>query len=163
LQKRDYSNYNTIPGSHGLNTAMIPFEGVVNWVIGQKRKYIYSITVGTKPLSLEKQSNGMHIEWTDCLVATSITQALSYTSSNDDTVWINLTQKSVCPIVANFANNEQVAHGKGIPDDWHMSTTNLNKINADINRVDVTILSIQNSHTAHNDAWAAQKTIMKVP
>ena len=161
LEQRDYSNYNTVMGTHGLNSAMIPFEGVVNWVIGEKRKYIYSVRVATKNLSLEKKADGKHIEWKPCNVAQSIIQSISYTSSNDDSIWINLAQENTCQIVSKFVPNEQVAHDPAIPDNWRLSTANDNAIYAEINRLNVIIINTQNKHTKLNDQWSKQNGIPK--
>jgi len=162
LEQRDYSNYNTVMGTHGLNSAMIPFEGVVNWVIGEKRKYIYSVRVATKNLSLEKKADGKHIEWKPCNVAQSIIQSISYTSSNDDSIWINLAQENTCQIVSKFTPNEQVAHDPAIPDNWRLSTANDNAIYAEINRLNVIIINTQNKHTKLNDQWSKQNGIPKI-
>jgi hypothetical protein len=159
LGKRDYSNYNTMMGSHGLNTAMIPFEGIVNWVISQKRKYIYSVNVESKILELEKMSNSKHVEWTKGNVAESVTQTISYTSSNDDNIWINLQQESTCPIVSNFKDYQQIAHEKKIPDDWKLSSDNEAKVYAEINRINAIIINIQDKHSQLNNAWKNQHTI----
>lgn len=161
LQVRDYSNYNTVMGTHGLNTAMIPFEGIVNWVISEKRKYIYSVKVKTKNLVLEKKSNSMHVEWTSGSVAQSITQSISYTSSNDDNVWINLRQKNTCQIVSQFTSGAQIAHESGIPDQWKLSTQNENEIYSEIGRLNAIILNIQSKHSKLNDEWAKQNSIQE--
>lgn len=162
LEQRDYSNYNTVMGTHGLNSAMIPFEGIVNWVIAEKRKYIYSVHLVTKVLELEKVVDSKHIEWTRGNVAQSITQSISYTSSNDNSIWINLAQKHVCQIVSSFASGERIAHDSGIPDNWRLSTANENTIYAEIARLNALIIDTQNKHTNLNDQWSKQNGIPKV-
>lgn len=161
LQKRDYSNYNTVMGTHGLNSAMIPFEGIVNWVIAEERKYIYSVHVTAKILELEKMADSKHIEWTRGQVAQSITQSISYTSSNDGSIWINLSQENTCQIVSSFTNSQQIAYEKGIPDAWKISTNNENAIYAEISRLNAIIIDTQNKHTLLNNQWAKQNGIAK--
>jgi len=162
LEQRDYSNYNTVMGTHGLNSAMIPFEGIVNWVIGEKRKYIYSVYATTKILELEKMADGKHIEWSRGHVAQSIRQSISYTSSNDSSIWINLAQENTCQIVSGFTHGQQIAHNSAIPDNWRLSTANENTIYAEINRLNVIIIDTQNKHTLLNDQWSKQNGIPKV-
>ena len=162
LEQRDYSNYNTVMGTHGLNSAMIPFEGIVNWVIGENRKYIYSVHATTKILELEKKVDSRHVEWTRGQVAQSITQCISYTSSNDDSVWINFAQENICQIVSGFTHSQQIPHDSAIPDNWRLSTANENAIYAAINRLNVIIIDTQNKHTHKNDQWSKQNGITKV-
>lgn len=142
LYKRDYSLFNTVMGSHGLNSAMIPFEGVVGWVIGENRKHIYSIGALTKRLKLEKKVSGKHIEYTEGDVAQEIIQSVSYESTNEN-IWINFTQKSVCPIVSALTQGQQVDHEPGIPDKWKLSTENQNQLYSRIQLLDAEIRAYQ--------------------
>lgn len=135
---------------------MIPFEGIVSWVIGQKRKHIYSLTTTTKPLMMERAEKGRHVEWAQTPVLTSITQALSYTSENDDSVWINLTNTSVCPIVGTMQDDEQVHYQVDVPDQWKMSILNFEQMQQDIRTLDDRICAIQDRHSSQFDAWRQQ-------
>ncbi len=162
LEQRDYSNYNTVMGTHGLNSAMIPFEGIVNWVIAENRKYIYSVRAFTKVLELEKVVDSRHVEWTSGNVAYAITQSISYTSSNDSSVWINLSQENVCQIVSGFQSRQRIAHDPAIPDNWRLSTANENTIYAEIHRLNALIIDTQNKHSKLNDQWSKQNGLSKV-
>ena len=155
LRKRDYSLFNTVMGSHGLNSAMIPFEGVVSWVIGEKRKHVYSVGVVAKKLKLEKKSKGKHVEYTEGNVAYEIIQAVSYESANKD-IWINFSQKSICPIVSAFSQGQKIDHQSDIPDKWKLSTDNQNKLYAQISAIDAEVLAYQEAYNGgRKGVWRA--------
>ncbi|WP_370979577.1 hypothetical protein [Agaribacterium sp. ZY112] len=148
LHERRYSNFNTVIGSHALNTAMIPFEGIANWVLRQDRSFYYIVNVDEqKTLRFTDRQGNTRLE----PVPTKMRQAITYTSEFNPNIWITLRQahEDTRTIALNPANG--IDYSAGITDDLKMRTSNWQAIYGQIAAIDQQVLDAQ-----RNDIWNLQ-------
>ncbi len=142
LHERRYSNYNTVIGSHGLNTAMIPFEGIANWVLSQNRRFYYIVDIDQrKPLNFTDRNGNARAE----SVPVKLRQALIYTSEHNPDVWINIRQEHYDSRVAALADHESIDYAAAITDQQKMKTSNWEAVKSQIAAIDQQIINCQNN------------------
>ncbi len=141
LDVRRYSNYNTIIGSHGLNTAMIPFEGIANWVLSQERSFYYIVNVDEqKKVSFTDRLSNVRVE----SVPTKLRQAISYTSEQDPNIWITLHQTHHDTRTARLSDNQSIPYDAAITEDLKMQKSNWEAVQGQISAIDQQIRDCQN-------------------
>ncbi|WP_444917077.1 hypothetical protein [Microbulbifer sp. JMSA003] len=142
LHERRYSNYNTIIGSHGLNTAMIPFEGIANWVLNQNRKFFYIVNVDKqKVLNFTDRNGNVRVE----SVPTKLRQAITYTSELDPNIWITIRQEHHDSRTASLADKQSIDYSASITDELKMKKSNWERIRGRIAAIDQQIIDCQNN------------------
>jgi len=120
LHKRRYSKYNTVIGSHAMNTAMIPLENAASWVVKQPCQFIYSVSIESqKTLTFIDKNNNHRIE----VVPAILCQTLAYTSADPD-VWITIEQKHIDERVLKMDSSLKVEYEKGISEENMMNKAN---------------------------------------
>lgn len=144
LNERRYSNYNTLIGSHAMNTAMIPFEGIANWVIQQpERSFYYIVNIDEQRRLVFTDRNGNQREE---FVPYVLRQAISYTAAPpQQNIWITIEQTHVDRIVERMADGTQIDYEANIQDNRKMNTQNYRDVQAAINTLDQQIIAAQNS------------------
>lgn len=141
LNERRYSNYNTIIGSHGLNTAMIPFEGIANWVLSQNRSFYYIVNVDEqKQLSFTDKQGNVRVE----SVPTKLRQAITYTSERDPNVWVTLHQTHHDTRAAGLTINQSIPYDAAITEDLKMQKSNWEAVQGQISAIDQQVKDCQN-------------------
>ncbi|MFC6755163.1 hypothetical protein, partial [Halorubrum tibetense] len=142
LSERRYSNYNTVIGSHAMNTAMIPFEGIANWVLSQGRSYRYVVNVDEhKTLNFIDKNGAAREE----KVPVKLRQAISYTSENDADIWITICQTHQDSRVAGLSTDVVIGYSADIMDEHKMKTSSWEAVYAQIAAIDQQVKDTQAS------------------
>jgi len=140
LNERRYSNYNTVIGSHAMNTAMIPFEGVVNWVLNQNRSFYYFVDVDLhRQLAFTDIKGNIRNE----SVPYALRQLVTYTSEFDPEIWITIEQTHIDSRLQKMPNHTNIDYNPAISDDNKLSQSNYKNTLSQINIVNQQILSCQ--------------------
>jgi len=140
LDERRYSNFNTLIGSHALNTAMIPFERIVNWVIAQQRIFKYSVKILTHKALRFKDIDGTKRQED---VPLQMKQIISYTSEQDENVWITISQDHTDWRVNKLDSNNEIAYKREIEPEDYMMTSNFTDVHKKIARIDSEVIMCQ--------------------
>jgi len=140
LNERRYSKYNTVIGTHAMNTAMIPFEGVVNWVLNQNRSFYYIVNVDLLRQIAFTDING-HLR--NEPVPYVLRQAVTYSSEFDPDIWITIEQTHIDNKLQVMPDRTKVDYSSTIDDDNKMSQDNYKKTLSQISTINQQILSCQ--------------------
>ncbi|MGI9279904.1 MAG: hypothetical protein ACR2PX_09760 [Endozoicomonas sp.] len=127
LNERRYSKFNTLIGSHALNTAMIPMEGLARWVINNDRKFQYTVKVkNRKELKFITKDGNERIE----MVPLQLEQAITYTSEKDDSIWITIHQHHTDWRVNILDGIDALHYNADVADEEKASKANINDVYA---------------------------------
>ncbi len=140
LNERRYSKYNTVIGSHAMNTAMIPFEGVVNWILNQNRSFYYIVNVDLqKKIAFTDINGNVRNEPVPCVLR----QTVTYTSEFNPNIWITIEQTHTDNKIQAMPDHTQVDYSAEIKNEDKMSQSNYKETLSQINITNQQILSCQ--------------------